>query len=390
MISRLKLINISFVVLAGVLATPLISHGATLNYEDETWEVSGLVGKTVINHSVRNNSSVLDIARVAFQISPSQTTTSLLSVIDANSALQIASDLKQPVQEPALVIRNNRAVEFEPGQNGQAVDLYLLRQTILQSKESVVPVVIAKPQKNLGDTNSLGITELVAIGESNFVGSPRNRVHNISVGASKFNGIIVAPGEEFSFNKHLGDVDAENGFLPELVIKSGGLIPEFGGGLCQVSSTTFRAAMNAGLPITARRNHSFAVQYYAPQGTDATIYPGAVDFKFVNNLSSHVLMRTRIENAKLYFEFYGTKDMRKVAFDGPIQYEKKPDGSMKATWTRHVTANGSVTTQVFNSTYQPPALFKKVTSEEASIPNPQAEPEPEPKPEEQPLPETTL
>jgi vancomycin resistance protein YoaR len=78
--------------------------------------------------------------------------------------------------------------------------------------------------------------------------------------------------------------------LPELVIKKEGTVPEFGGGLCQVSSTAFRAAMNGGLPITQRRNHAYAVQYYAPQGTDATIYPGVVDLKFINDTPGDILI----------------------------------------------------------------------------------------------------
>jgi vancomycin resistance protein YoaR len=222
----------------------------------------------------------------------------------------------------------------------------------------------------LADTNNLGIKELVAVGESDFSGSPRNRRVNIGVGASRFQGLILKPGEEFSFNKFLGDVDGEHGFLPELVIKRSGLVPEFGGGLCQVSSTAFRAAMNAGVDITERRNHSFAVRYYAPQGTDATIYPGVTDFKFTNDLPSHLLIRTKIDGDKLYFEFYGTKDDRKITFDGPYQYDKKLDGSMKAVWTRWVEKNGQKTEEVFRSTYQPPALFQQTT--QASTPNPDA------------------
>lgn len=181
--------------------------------------------------------------------------------------------------------------------------------------------------------------------------------------------MIIRPGEEFSFNKFLGDVDAEHGFLPELVIKRTGVVPEFGGGLCQVSSTTFRAAMNAGLPIVERRAHSFAVQYYAPQGSDATIYPGVTDLRFTNNLNSSLLVWTRIEGTRLFFDFYGTKDDRIVEFDGPVQYDKKTDGSMKATWTRRVKLNGTTTEQVFRSTYLPPALFHP--EEQATTPNPQ-------------------
>jgi len=383
--SRLKLLNLTLAVAAGAFAMPLLSHAKTVTFEKQVWEVTGSTGRNVPTFTIRNDFALLDAARATFELTPSEPSSPLLSSADAAIILKLAGDVKQSVREPRLTVRKNWATDFEPGQDGRGVDLHRLRQLLLANSEKIeLPVISVSPQKSLADTNNLGITELVAVGESNFAGSPRNRVHNVSVGADKYNGLIIAPGEEFSFNKYLGDVDAENGFLPELVIKSGSLIPEFGGGLCQVSSTTFRAAMNAGLPITARRNHSFAVQYYAPQGTDATIYPGSVDFKFVNNLSSHLLMRTRIDGSQLYFEFYGTKDKREVAFEGPVVYDKKTDGSMKTTWTRHVTANGSVTTQVFNSTYQPPALFQRVTTEQPSTPNPQSE---TPPPNEEPTPE---
>jgi vancomycin resistance protein YoaR len=236
--------------------------------------------------------------------------------------------------------------------------------------ELQLPIIESSPKIQLSDTNRLGINELISVGESNFAGSTSNRIVNIRVGSLKYNGVIVKPGEEFSFNKNLGDVDAAHGFLPELVIKPQGVIPEFGGGLCQVSTTVFRAAMNAGFPITQRRNHSFAVQYYAPQGTDATIYPGASDLKFINNSSTPMMIRTRIDGSKLYFEFYGTKDDRTVTFEGPTQYDKKSDGSMKATWTRHVTMNGVTSDQTFNSTYLPPALFKHEVVEQPATPNP--------------------
>ncbi|MBX4191736.1 MAG: VanW family protein, partial [Candidatus Doudnabacteria bacterium] len=138
------------------------------------------------------------------------------------------------------------------------------------------------------------------------------------------------------------------------------------------SSTAFRAAMNAGLPITARRNHSYAVQYYAPQGTDATIYPGVQDMKFLNDTPGAILVKTKIDGTKLSFEFYGTKDDRTVAFEGPVQYDRQSNGALKATWTRHVTKNGDKVTQVFNSVYQPPALFHK--QEQKSTPNPETTP----------------
>ncbi len=118
--------------------------------------------------------------------------------------------------------------------------------------------------------------------------------------------------------------------------------------------------MDAGLPITQRKNHSYAVQYYAPQGTDATIYPGVIDLKFLNDTPGSILVWPYLKDANtLVFDFYGTKDSREVKLGTPYQYDKKSDGSMKASWSRTVIKNGKSTTQTFSSIYQPPALFHK-------------------------------
>lgn len=379
--------TIKFLVIAtGLFSLPVFAQAKTVSFEDKTWEVTVQTSAYAPRLSVRSDFDIHEAARAEIFGMPASETAPLLPMTTTKTLAEMSSQVSEPTIEPKLVIRNNRAKIFEPGQAGRSVDLYLLRQLLLTSPEQItLPVFESKPQTELAATNDLGIVELVAVGESDFSGSPRNRIHNVTVGADKFNGLVIAPGQEFSFNEYLGDVDAEHGFLPELVIKASGVIPEFGGGLCQVSSTAFRAAMNAGLPITARRNHSFAVQYYAPQGTDATIYPGSTDFKFVNNLPSSMLIRAKIDGRKLYFEFYGTKDSRSVTFEGPIQYDKKPDGSLKATWTRHVTQNGETITQVFNSTYQPPARFHP--EEQAATPNPQSPAEPPPT--ETPPPPTT-
>jgi vancomycin resistance protein YoaR len=378
--SRFKLKN-SFILCTLALLVyflaPKFALAKTLKFNDQTWDVFPTFGNFVSTPSITNNSDLLSTAKNSILGSPTLTTERLLSEDTLSQIQDIASKVDQQTKEVSLVINGNHATTFDPGQSGQTLDLYSIAKLLASDASEIdLPMAIFQPQTKLSETNNLGINELVSVGISDFKGSPKNRLVNIRVGADKYNGLIIAPGEEFSFNKYLGDVDEEHGFLPELVIKPEGVTPEFGGGLCQVSSTTFRAAMNAGLPITARRNHSFAVQYYAPQGTDATIYPGSADLKFVNNLPSSILVHTYIIGTKLYFEFYGTKDSRQIAFEGPVQYDKKTDGSMKATWTRHVTQNGSTTTQVFNSTYLPPAQFPHDSTEQAATPNPQAPPTP--------------
>lgn len=164
------------------------------------------------------------------------------------------------------------------------------------------------------ELQKMGIQDLLAVGESNFHGSSRDRIHNISVGANRFNGFLIPQGDIASFNNQLGEVGPSEGYRKELVILGPKVDKEYGGGLCQVSSTAFRAALLSGLPIRERYNHSFAVKYYEPWGTDATIYLGSKDLKFENNTNSAILVQTSLdkENTKLRFHFYGTRDDRTV------------------------------------------------------------------------------
>lgn len=345
----------------------------TLTFGNQKWELSPTYSSYNAQDYVRSNFALADLARSSLLGTDNPDVVRIMDEDTTKQLLDIASSIDQKPENAQLIIDGRKATNFNPGQNGQALDLYELL-TLLESGASNIelPVTVSTPPVKLADTNQIGINELVGVGESNFSGSHNNRIVNITVGAAKYDGLIIQPGEEFSFNKNLGDVDAAHGFLPELVIKPEGVVPEFGGGLCQVSTTAFRAAMNSGLPITARRNHSFAVAYYSPQGTDATIYPGASDLKFVNDLPTSILIHTKIIGKKLYFEFYGTKDGRNIAFEGPVQYDKKPDGSMKATWTRHITKDGNTTTQVFKSNYLSPALFHHDAVNQPTTPNPDA------------------
>ncbi|MBI2607342.1 MAG: VanW family protein [Candidatus Doudnabacteria bacterium] len=361
-------------IFASLFLLPATVAATGLVFDDQTWEVEVKYAEQAKIFSVRNNFDLRLKAKEILLNQASLNTAPTLDNASLGKILEVSEALNQPSKSAELVIENLRAKKFEPGQNGQILDTFALYQAILSGTDPVpLSIIISKPPVALADTNELGINELVAVGESNFAGSPANRVHNIRVGAEKYNGLVLAPGEEFGFNKFLGDVDATNGFLPELVIKQDGLKKEFGGGLCQVSTTVFRAVMNAGLPITERRNHSFAVQYYAPQGTDATIYPGVVDFRFINNLPSHLLIQTRVEGSKLYYDFYGTKDDRVVELSTPYSYDRQANGAMKSAWGRKVSINGEILEDTFYSNYRSPDLYKQESVVESNIPNPDAE-----------------
>ncbi|MFA4995807.1 MAG: VanW family protein [Patescibacteria group bacterium] len=180
-------------------------------------------------------------------------------------------------------------------------------------------VALKEPEVSEQKISDLGIVELVGTATTNFVGSSSNRVHNIQIGAAAINGVLLKPDETFSTLKQLGTIDASSGYLEELVIKENKTIPEFGGGLCQVSSTLFRAALNAGMKITERQNHKYRVSYYEPPvGMDATIYDPAPDFKFVNNYGKYVLIQSKVVGTKITFDIYGTKDGRTSEVSEPV------------------------------------------------------------------------
>jgi len=184
--------------------------------------------------------------------------------------------------------------------------------------------------KNLND---LGIKEIIGTGHSNFAGSSYNRIHNIKTGAKSMSGILIKPGEDFSLVEALGDINAKTGYLPELVIKGNKTVPEYGGGLCQIGTTVFRTALQAGLPITARRSHSYRVSYYEPAGTDATIYSPWPDLKFLNDTGNHILIQHRIKGNDIYFDFWGTDDGRQITVEEPKIYNIVQPGPTKIVET---------------------------------------------------------
>jgi vancomycin resistance protein YoaR len=263
-------------------------------------------------------------------------------------------------------ITDGKVTTFTEEKVGITLDAEKSLQTLisaLTSKE--LPAQIAlnydskKPAINYGEVNNFGISALIGEGTSNFKGSPSNRIHNIKVATERYDGLLIKPGEEFSFVKALGEVDGDHGYLPELVIKNNATEPEFGGGICQVSSTAFRAAIYSGLKITARRNHAYPVSYYNPQGMDATVYVPNPDLRFVNNTPGYILIQTKIVGTVLTFDFYGTDDGRKTTVDGPTITERQPDGALKATFTQHVFDKDGkeIIKDIFNSAYNSPYRY---------------------------------
>lgn len=192
-----------------------------------------------------------------------------------------------------------------------------------------VPAKKSKPDITIEDTNEFGIVEKIAEGKSDYTGSSAGRSYNVELAASRFHGTLIPPGEVFSYNKALGEVSRRTGYQTSYVIMNGRTVLGDGGGVCQDSTTLFRAALNAGLPIVERHAHAYRVKYYENDrkpGFDATVYAPSVDLKFKNDTDAYILIQAKVDkvNKLLVFEFYGKKDGRKVELSDAKVYGYKP------------------------------------------------------------------
>ena len=278
----------------------------------------------------------------------------------------LAPQINQEPINAELTIKNGKVSVFALSQDGLRLSVEKNLEKISQAltvsrnlqEEIILETEKSKAEITTESIENLGITFLIGQGTSNFAGSPKNRRHNIKIGAAVFHGILIKPEEEFSFNKIIGKVGPSKGYLPELVIRNNRTVPEYGGGLCQISTTCFRAALYSGLPITERRPHAYPVKYYNPQGTDATIYPPHPDLRFINDTPNYILIQTKIKGNVLTFDFYGADDGREVKIKGPYIYDKKKSGAMKAVIHQKIYRNGElIKKETFHSSYNSPSLY---------------------------------
>ena len=285
-----------------------------------------------------------------------------------NIRMEITSDAKNarfsPIKDGNGNVLSIETIEY--AQNGVTLDEEATKAEIelATSKDQESAEIVAKIiEPEFKDNNAIayGITKLLGRSSLPLLNSPANRRHNISIGTSKINGIILKPGEQFSFNEGIGEVSIAEGFKSELVIKENKVIPELGGGLCHISSSLFQAVTSAGLEVTERHNHSFHVVYYGNiPGYDATIYPPSVDLKFINNTPSNILVKGFIESDALVFEIYGTNDRREILIDGPHAYDQQSNGAVKAWLLYKVTRDGAILQEKkFISSYKPPGMFSR-------------------------------
>jgi vancomycin resistance protein YoaR len=257
-----------------------------------------------------------------------------------NWVTELATTIDRPAQNASFqFISANRVQEFKPARAGIKIRQDIVSKNILEALsqlglentivETNLVVDKVEPMIKNSEVNDLGIKELLGRGESWFSGSIDNRIFNLQKATAVLNGILVAPGDTFSFNQALGEISSNTGYKQAYVIKEGKTVLGDGGGVCQTSTTLFRAVLAAGLPITERFAHAYRVYYYEEKyqpGFDATVFQPSPDFKFKNDTPAYLLIQTSVDLTakKLTYEIYGTSDGRKAEISKARTWEVTP------------------------------------------------------------------
>ncbi len=221
-----------------------------------------------------------------------------------------ARRVERPPKDAGFAVRAGGDVVVIPSEMGYRLASDGLAQRIARAavdpyaRAVRVTVNPVEPAWTTVDAEALGIRKQIASFTTRFHPADVNRTANIYVAAQALDGTILRPGELFSFNQRVGPRVEAAGYKEAPVIINGELVPDIGGGVCQVSTTLYGAVLLAGLKVDARTPHSIPVSY-VPMGLDAAVVYDAVDFRFQNNTSGHLLVRAWVEQDRLTVALYG-------------------------------------------------------------------------------------
>ncbi len=303
---------------ARAVAVRMLSGPVTLEYAGRRWSLSP---KEIEGMISVDQGAGLPIPSVSLQDQL------LEQMVD-----RIAGEVDQPKMNARLDWNGGNLKVLRPGQDGRQLDkakaLAMLKEGISGDQRVVsLPVEVEKSAGGSLDPSTLGIKELIESASTSFAGSVPEKAHNIELAASRLNGVVVPPGEIFSFNKELGPTTLKSGFQIGfgIAVNNGQTetVPSVAGGICQVSTTLLHAVFWAGYQIEERYPHVYWIQSYGvpPKGMiglDTTVDDPNLDFQFKNTTESYLLIQSKVEGSTLQFALYGTKPSWKVEVEGPI------------------------------------------------------------------------
>lgn len=284
-------------------AKEVLSNDIKVVYEDKEWNISREDKLSFLEFDVIEGSLEMRLSKLNFE-----------AFIDT-----LAEDVNKLPKGEVTKLEGKRVIEFNIIQEGIELDRDKLSEDFKSAffdkkSEVIIPV---KEISGPGSKEKYGIFALLGEGVSKYTGSASSRIHNLTLAAERTSGVLVPPGEVYSMNAAVGKINSATGYNTAYIISQGRTVLGTGGGVCQTSTTLFRAVLNSGLPVESRTPHAYRVGYYeieSEPGLDATIYQPTVDFKFKNDTPNYILVQaTSIpEENILKFSIYGTPDGREV------------------------------------------------------------------------------
>ena len=359
----------------------IISEDLVINFEEKKWTL--------------DSEKILNL--IGFEKNEKEKRVKM--ILDKSAFRDLANGLAAEVNESpkgeVVSTDGNKVLEFRITKEGKELDEEKfkedLKSAIFDDRKNVS--LVLKNVDDSSDKEKYGILSLIGEGTSHFAGSTAERIHNIILAAGNISGSLVPPGAVYSMNKSVGPIDYQHGFKSAFIIKGGRTVLGEGGGVCQTSTTLFRAILNSGLPVVSRYPHAYRVGYYEqdmPVGFDAAIFQPSWDFKFKNDTNAYVLIQahSNLSENSLTFKIYGTPDGRSVEISEPVVTDQSPpppplyedDPSLPkgvvrqvdyaawgatATFTRTVRKEDTILfTDTFTSRYQPWRAIYKVGTKE--------------------------
>ena len=359
----------------------IISEDLVINFEEKKWTL--------------DSEKILNL--IGFEKNEKEKRVKM--ILDKSAFRDLANGLAAEVNESpkgeVVSTDGNKVLEFRITKEGKELDEEKfkedLKSAIFDDRKNVS--LVLKNVDDSSDKEKYGISSLIGEGTSHFAGSTAERIHNIILAAGNISGSLVPPGAVYSMNKSVGPIDYQHGFKSAFIIKGGRTVLGEGGGVCQTSTTLFRAILNSGLPIVSRYPHAYRVGYYEqdmPVGFDAAVFQPSWDFKFKNDTNAYVLIQahSNLSENSLTFKIYGTPDGRSVEISEPVVTDQSPpppplyedDPSLPkgvvrqvdyaawgatATFTRTVRKEDTILfTDTFTSRYQPWRAVYKVGTKE--------------------------
>jgi len=351
-------------------AVKMVSAPLTLYYDDKRWEVpASTIGGWIDFRRVETTaaaSAELEAYIVSEEVSA--------------TVLPMVAEVGRPAKDATFKVGGG-AVTIVPSEDGLAADAESLASrlvTVLTGdgpREAELTMRRVEPARTTADAEQMGIKERISTFTTEYASGNKPRVNNIHVLSDALNGTLIPPGGVFSFNETIGQRTAAKGYQEANAIVNGKLVPQLGGGICQVGTTIFNTVFFSGLPVVERRNHSQYISAY-PKGRDATISWGGPDFKFKNDTPNWILIATSYTNSSVTISLYGTDPGYEVQYttgdwtnliDPPVREVPDPDlpvgsrvvdergvSGRTIVVTRTVRKGGTVIrTDTFKSVYRP-------------------------------------